>query len=284
MTDLLKALIIFSGYLVAAPALGWLLSRHRLMERAALALLAFMPSWFPAKLTLMLGSVELYRGHTKGFEASLIELVAIALIVSAALRREPGFRLLPPGAWLYLTWCALSCLSLFGAMNPTYGFMAAVKFTKVVLVFIGAFHALRDEEDFRWLLHGLAFSLVLQVLVGLKMRYLDGRWQVHGWFEHQNPMAMWAYLCALPLLSVALAPQTNRRDTLVYLVAVAAAALLILLSVSRAALRHSSSVPLWSWSWLRRVVSPGSSHASARSVRWERCSWGCWLWTRSCPG
>jgi len=41
--------------------------------------------------------------------------------------------------------------------------------------------------------------------VALKMRYLDGRWQISGWFEHQNPLAMWTYACALPLLSAALA-------------------------------------------------------------------------------
>ncbi len=236
LKDLLKAAVILPAYLVVAPLLGWVLSRHRVLERAALCLLVFMPSWFPGKLTLMIQSVELYRGHTKGFEASLIEIVAVALLACAAFRGGPHFRWLPPGAWLYLAWCFLSCLSLAPAGNKTYALMAAVKFTKVVLVFIGAFQALRDEEDLRWLLHALAFSLVLQALVCLKMRFLDGRWQVHGWFEHQNPMAMWAYLCALPLLSVALAPQTLPRDTASYLAGFAAAGLMILLSVSRAAL------------------------------------------------
>jgi len=64
----------------------------------------------------------------------------------------------------------------------------------VVLVFIAAYLAFRDDEDLRWVLRTLAFGLVLQTLVALKMRFLDGRFQVHGWFEHQNPMAMWAYL------------------------------------------------------------------------------------------
>jgi len=49
-------------------------------------------------------------------------------------------------------------------------------------------------------------------------------------------MAMWAYFCALPLLSVALAPATSRRDTGILLAGVGAAALLILLTVSRASL------------------------------------------------
>ena len=236
MNDWLKAAAIFPGYLVIAPALGWLLSRRRTWERAALCLLVFMPSWFPSKITLMLDSIEWYRGHTKGFEGSLIEILALALIVCAALRREQGFRWMPPGAWLYLTYCALSCLSVFPAMNKVFALMAVVKFTSAVLIFVGAFQAFRDATDLRWLLHMLAFSLLFQAVLALKLRYLNGQWQVHGWFEHQNSMAMWAYLTSLPLLAVAFAPGTPRRDTLVFLVGVAAAALLILLTVSRAAL------------------------------------------------
>ena len=237
MNDFIKAAVIIPAYLVVAPLVGWvLLAQSRALERAALALLVFMPSWFPGKLTLMLQSVELYRGHTKGFEVSIIEVLAIALIASSASRRARDFKWLPPGAWFYLAWCALSCLSLFPATNKLYTVMAAFKFTKVVLVFIGAFHVLRDEEDIRWLAHGLALGLLVQVLVALKMRYIEGRWQVHGWFEHQNPMAMWAYMCALPVLSLALSPQATRRDTTVYLIGFGAAGLLILLSVSRAAL------------------------------------------------
>jgi len=237
MMDIIKAAIILPAYLIAAPAFGYLvLARSRLLERIALLVLVTMPSWFPGKLTLMVFSVELYRGHTKGFEASLIEVLCVAFIASAAARKERGFRWLPPGGWLYLAWCGLSFLSVLTAENKLYTLMAAAKFTKVVLVFAGAFHALKDEEDLRWVGHGLAISLMVQALVGLKLRYLEGRWQVHGWFEHQNPMAMWAYFCALPLLSLTLAPKTSPRDMAVYMGGFAGAGLLILLSISRAAL------------------------------------------------
>jgi hypothetical protein len=236
MKEFLKAIIILIEYGALGPLLGLFIARHRNLQRAALALMVFMTSWFPGKLTLMLDSIEFYRGHTKGFEFSLIEVVAIALIVSAARNRRPSERRLPPGAWLYLGYCLLSCLSLIPAMNKVYALMAAFKFTKAVLIFIGAYHGVRDLEDLRWVLHTMAGMLVLQVGVGLKERFVDHMWQVKGWFEHQNPMAMWAYLCALPLLSTALARPTSRRDTGVYLIGVAAAAVLVLLSVSRAAL------------------------------------------------
>lgn len=236
MKELIKVIIALSGYLVLAPLLGWALSKSRVAERGALCLLVFMPSWFPSKLTLMLGSVEFYRGHTKGYEFSLMVALGIALTVCSFIKRPLGFRRLPPGLWLYLLYCILSCLSLIPAGNRTYGLMAAWKFTSAAVVFVGAFHAFRDEEDLRWVLRTLAGALIFHALLCLKMRYVDGSWQVHGWFEHQNPMCMWAYLCALPLLAVAMAPDLQRRDTQLYLGAVGATALMILLAVSRAGL------------------------------------------------
>jgi len=236
MMDLLKALIIAGAYGIVGPVLGWWLARHRQAERACFCLMLFMTGWAPSKLTLMLGSIEFYRGHTKGFEFSLIEVVAVALIVCAANRRPPGFRWMPPGSWLWLSFCLLSLGSFGVALNKLYVLMAFWKFAKIILVFMAAYHGLRDLEDLRWLLRTIAAMLLVQVFVALKLRYFDGRWQVHGWFEHQNPMAMWAYLAALPLLAGALAPQTKTRETKFYLAGFMAAGLLILLSVSRGAL------------------------------------------------
>ena len=236
MKEFVKFILVLLEYFAIAPLLGWALARSRTAERATLCLLIFMTSWFPGKLTMMLGSVEFYRGHTKGFEFSLMVALGIALTVCSVINRPQGFRSMPPGLWLYLLYCAMSCLSLLAAGNKIYGLMAAWKFTSAAMIFVGAFHAFRDEEDLRWVLRALAATLIFQLLVCLKMRFLDGRWQVHGWFEHQNPMSIWAYLFAIPLLAVAFAPRIARRDTNLYLGGVAAAALMILLSVSRGGL------------------------------------------------
>ncbi len=234
--EFIKLAVVCVIYLVLAPGLGVYLSRNRFAERLTLAIMVSMPSWFPSKLTLMVDSIEFYRGHTKGFEFSIIVATGIALCVSAALRPWPGYRPRPPGFWFYLLYCALACVSLVVAPNKVYGLMAAWKFTSAILIFVGAYHAFQDEQDLLWVLRSLAITLIVQALVCLKLRFLDGRWQVHGWFEHQNPMAMWTYMCAIPLLSVAFAPQIKRGDTMLFLGGVAATALMILLSVSRGAL------------------------------------------------
>ena len=49
-----------------------------------------------------------------------------------------------------------SSLSLIPAVNKAYGLMAAWKFASVVMIFVGAYHAFRDEEDLRWVLRTLA--------------------------------------------------------------------------------------------------------------------------------
>jgi hypothetical protein len=184
----------------------------------------------------MLDSIETYRGHTKGFEFSFIEVLGIAVIVASAKRRDPGWRLLGPGTFVYLGWCALMALSLFHSISLVHGLMAVVKFTKIVILLVAGFHFLRDEEDLFWVLRTLAAMLIFMALTCLKMRLIEGRFRTVGTFEHQNPMAMWCYFGAIPLFAMALRKETVKRDSLLFLGAVAGAGICVLLSVSRGAL------------------------------------------------
>lgn len=239
MMDFVKAGLIFPLYFLGGPALGHWLAERRAAQRGVFCLMVFMTAWFPTKFTLMLGSIELYRGHTKGFEFSLIEVLAIALLVAAAKTRRqllPTPPLIPGGAWLYLFWCALMTVSIFAAYNALYVWMGVHKFSKIVLLFVAGFHFLRDETDLAWLARTLAGMVLFMALVCLKMRLLDGAFRTTGWFEHQNPMAMWAYFAALPAFALGLRRETPPRDALLYLGGAGAAGLCALLSVSRGAL------------------------------------------------
>lgn len=239
MMDFIKAGLIFPLYFVGGPLLGSWIAGRREIERGIFCLMVFMTAWFPTKFTLMLGSIELYRGHTKGFEFSLIEVLAIALLVAAAKTRDqqrPVPPLLPGGAWLYLFWCGLMMISILHAYNTTYVWMGLNKFGKIVLLFIAGFHFLRDERDLTWLARTLAGMVILMALICLKARLIDHAFRTTGWFEHQNPMAMWAYFAALPAFALGLRPETPPRDALLYFGGAGAAGLCALLSVSRGAL------------------------------------------------
>jgi hypothetical protein len=106
----------------------------------------------------------------------------------------------------------------------------------MTFVFIGVFAALHDERDMKAMMRGFAVALILQVLLCLWVRYVQGGYRVMGWFEHQNPMAMWSYMIAMPILGLAISKQTSQRDVILFFCAFAAAGLVVVLSVSRASL------------------------------------------------
>lgn len=236
LKTILKLVLIAVFYLGVAPGLGFYLKGR---DTARRVLLGFMAWWLvrpPGDFTLMLDSIEKYRGHTKGFEFNWLEALALALSLSAFLEKRRDFRWMPPGLWVWLVWVAASCLSVVGAINPHYVWMPAFKFLKMSLLFAGVFHAIHDERDVRAIMRGFSIALILQLLVCLYFRYVKGAYRVTGWFEHQNPMAMWSYLVALPLLGLALSKQTRKGDFILHAAAFGSAGLVVLLSVSRASL------------------------------------------------
>ncbi len=257
MKDFLKLCVLLPLYLAAAPALGsWLATQSRNTTRWVFSFMLFCTALAPGKFTLYFVSVEYYRGHTKGYEGNLIEVLALALVFASAKQKYPGWRLMGPGAWAYFAWIALSALSLIMAPQYSllYATMSVSKFGKAFLTYLGASHYLRDEEDLRWALRTLAAMLIWYAYLGLYAKYFQGVWQFKGNFEHQNPMAMWAYLCAFPLLAAALLTTTTPRDFVLYLSGYGSAALAIILSVSRGGLGLFSigSVAILAFAWLRK--------------------------------
>lgn len=240
LKDLIKIIFAFLLYGGFAPLLGVVLASRRTWQRGLFGLMIFMPTLQPGRFTLMIDSIEKYRGHTKGYEVSLIEVFAIALIIAVAKSpRDPALpprKGLPPGTWLYALWAVAGLISVVNAWDASLAFMAFSRFGKATLIFVAAAMYLRDEKDLRAALTGLALSLVVQGWICMKMRYLEGYFQIKGWFEHQNPMSMWAYMTACVVFATALHKEVKGRLLWLCLAAFGAAGLCVLLSVSRAAL------------------------------------------------
>src|SRR5437667_8781542 len=135
MLDIIKGLVALIMYLVVAPALGHWLRERRDRQRWVFALLVFATSWHINKITFMIHSIDWYRGATKGFEFSLLDVFAIALLISG---RNPIGRWFAPGAALYLLYVGASWVSIFAAPEPLYVWMAGVRFVKAVLVYLAA--------------------------------------------------------------------------------------------------------------------------------------------------
>lgn len=238
MLDVFKVAVILMAYFGVGPLLGYKIAKSRKAQRLVFCLMMIMPCLQPGKLTLMVDSWSLYRGHTKGFEANWIEVLGIAIIVASRLNAPSPrrWKLLTPGTLCYLLWVTLSMISFFTAEDKVLALMAAFKFAKVVIVFVAAAHFLRDEEDLKWIARTIAGVQVFYLLLCLKLRYVDGMFQIKGWFEHQNPMAMWCYMSAVPLLGLAMNTRTGMRDFFLYMAGYGSAVICVILSVSRGGL------------------------------------------------
>ncbi len=233
---ILKVVVIAFVYLGIGPMLGFFLKGKETARRITLGFMAWWLVRPPSDFTLMLYSVETYRGHSRGFEFNFIEAIAIGLALAALLEKRKDFRFLPPGLWAWLLWIAVGLISVPGALNPIYALMPAFKFAKMAFVFIGVFAALHDERDMKAVMRGFAVALIMQMILCLWGRYVLGGFRVMGWFEHQNPMSMWSYMLAMPILGLAISKETSPRDVMLFFCAFAAAGLVVVLSVSRASL------------------------------------------------
>lgn len=194
-----------------------------------LFLLGFLPfTDLVERGSLNLVSHELYRGDARGFEITIIDLVALTLWVS-----------LPKGRWpvpyrrLAIAYAAVAGITLLWAWEPLYAGFGLWRIARITFVGIVVARALEDERAPPALLHGLAWGLVAQVVFALWQRYVVGAHQVSGSFAHQNTLGMAVNLVAPIFLALLLAGAKRR---VLAAAAVAAGAVCVVLTLSRGAL------------------------------------------------
>jgi len=217
--DLIKLAIVGPLFFLLAPLLGlWLRGKPKwqLGVFAAMCFMTINGLLAPGNWGLTLDSIETYRGHTKGYHFYFNHALAIALIVAKWREDKKSFRWLPPGIGWYLLYCGVSLLSLLNAPDKNLCFMAAHKQIFASLLLIATFNTLRTEEDLKFFLRVMTGTMAWELFVCLKMKYLEHMYQVHGTFEHQNPLAMYAVLIGMVFLATALGPPFKRANWILF--------------------------------------------------------------------
>ena len=216
----MKWLALVVVLLACYPA-GVLARSRPAMQRALAVLVGFLP--FHA-VDLNLVSYETYRGDTRGLELSLVDFVALALLVATPKGAgPPPFRL---SRDLYL---AFALISVALAPIPLFASFAAFKLARSYLLFVCVFRASRQLRADPWFLSGLSLGVVYATGLCLWQRYGLGMMQAPGPFPHQNGLAMAANMIFPAVLAVSLAGQGGRAA----IITVGAAAVSVVLTLSR---------------------------------------------------
>ena len=110
--------------------------------------------------------------------------------------------------------------------------MVAFKAFKASLIFIAAYNFIRSEKDVHFFLRTMCVTILWQFIIVVKMKYLDGRHQIMGTFEHQNALSMYVNLIAMVLLAAGAGAKKFWAN--LYLFVFLASAVIVVFTLSRA--------------------------------------------------
>ena len=192
---------------------------------------------FSAKLTMNFDSYYWYRGTTTGFEYSVIDVLALGVLAGSVLCPRPGEQrwFWPASCGLLLLYFFYACGNVIGADPKIYGLFELSKILRGIVLFLAAAMFVRGERELSILVIAVGCTVCLEGVLALRERLMMGVYRVTGSFGDPNTFSM--YLCSVSPLFVAAAasslPKFVRRFSLL---AIAAASLSIVLTLSRAGL------------------------------------------------
>ena len=205
-TDVVKFTVLVFLFFIAAPVTGFLMRHRPRFQRFSFFLICFLTIegiFQPGEWGLTIDPI-LYRGHSRGFHFYFIEVAAAALFFAQIFSNWRSTKLFPPGLGLYLLYCGLSCVSIINAPEPMFVLMAALKAVKVTLIFLAAYNFLQTDDDLRFFLNSMGWTMLWELIAVLKLKYADHIYQVPGTFEHQNALAMFASMIGMVFLAAGL--------------------------------------------------------------------------------
>ncbi|MBI3885776.1 MAG: O-antigen ligase family protein [Opitutae bacterium] len=228
--DFIGAALLLAGTGIAT---AFLVFSERLRDLALFAMIS--GAVLTEKLDIDFYGAYWYRGTTRGFEVTFIDVLALALLFSALVRPRPGSAawFWPAGLTPLLVFLGYATLSVALATPSVFGWYELSKLLRGAMFFLLAAYFVRSERELRIVVLALAGAALLEGTDALRQRYLGGIYRVTGTLDHANSLSM--YLCLVgPVLvaagSAAL-PDALRRGCWLALAAAAAA---VMLTLSRA--------------------------------------------------
>jgi len=146
-------------------------------------------------------SMELYRGPDRGFEITITDLIALALVLWLVLTRMQKIKWIPPNSLFCLVFFGLACVSALMAPVSIYGEFTLLKLVRGYLVYWCVCNCILAGVDRRYVWFGFMAVAGYVTLLALEQKYLFGLYRIHGPFDHSNTVPMYLNL-TLPLLMV----------------------------------------------------------------------------------
>ena len=203
--------------------------------RAAAFFLLILASAFTDRVDVNFVTRYWYRAATRGFEISLVDILAISLLISSLLLPRPGHRrwFWPASLGAMIIYFLYCCFSVAISEPKLFGLFELSKILRGILVFLAAAVYVQTERELRLLVLALGCAICFQGVLALKHRYVNGVYRVTGSLLDPNSLSM--YLCTTaPVFFAAAASNFPKYLRKFCLLCSGITAVTILLTISRA--------------------------------------------------
>lgn len=188
---MLKYLAFAGACGVGIPMGVWFLNRYPKLHAYVSFLLLFLTV---KTVDINFVSREFYRGTSKGFEVSFIDLLLLSMMFYLLIYRRDTLYRRPPGTVLYMLYVLGSVLSLGSSAVLLYSCFEILKMLRMYLLFWVIYQWFRSAKHFQMMYYSMGSAMVYVFIIMLKQKYLEGMWQAKGPFPHQNSLVMYANL------------------------------------------------------------------------------------------
>jgi len=180
-------------------------------------------------------SIAWYRGSTRGFEISLIDVLAVSVLAASMMvprYRGPRWRW-PAGLGVLGAYFLYCCFNVLISEPKIYGAFELSKIARGIIFLVSSAAYVRTKRELRWLVLGLVCAVCLEGAEALRQRVFGGMDRVAGSLDHANSLSM--YLCLVgPVLAAAAAADFPRWLRRLSFLGLGVAALTMMLTLSRA--------------------------------------------------
>ncbi len=161
-------------------------------------------------------SMEHYRGPDRGFEITLTDLIAVALVAALIVRCPARLDWLPLNSLWMVLFFAISCIACWSAPQKLLAAFTLFKLVKVYLLYWCVTNCLHSGIDRIYLWTGYVTMAAVVVLLALKQKYVEGVYRISGPFDHSNSVPLYLNLVIPVLLAWVLTDRSlSRRQVLV---------------------------------------------------------------------
>lgn len=223
--------VALTFFVVLIPILAYWLKQRPRGAPIVWGALSFLPFVLgPWHLIVAPYSTPMWSGYVKGWEFSLLDSVALAVILGTTQIRWRYPSTFAPLLIYFLSAAVAVSQAKFGALALSY----PIQLLRMIIVFVAVARVTQMERGERAVLAGLAAGIAVQALYATWARF-GGALQTGGSLGHQNLLGFVSHMVIMPSFAAFLSGRWPR----IGLVGLVAGIIAVILTVSRATIALS---------------------------------------------